>query len=77
MKSVKVLGSGCTKCKQLYDNVKKVSEDNGIEIKLEKVEDFTEMMKYNILATPALVVDEDLKFSGKVCSVDELKTILQ
>ena len=66
MKKVEVLGGGCKKCKILAEQVTLAAEQAGIEIELVKVEDFNEIMKYGVMVTPALVIDGDLKFSGKV-----------
>jgi small redox-active disulfide protein 2 len=72
MKKVEVLGGGCAKCKILAEQVVIAAEQAGVEIELVKVEDFTEIMKYGVMVTPALVVDGDLKFSGKVVKAKDL-----
>ena len=73
---VKVLGPGCAKCKTTYNVVEKVIKDNQLDARLTKVEDIMEMMSYNILSTPAVVVDEVVKIKGHVPSEDEVKKAL-
>ncbi|ACD91057.1 MAG: thioredoxin family protein [Chlorobium limicola] len=76
MKQVKILGTGCAKCNQLADAVKAVIAREGIEASVEKVEDIQRIMAYNVLATPALVVDEEVRCKGRVPGLDELKDLL-
>ena len=71
-----ILGTGCTKCKKLYERVKKVLAENKIEATVTKQEDIMEIMKYNVLATPAIVVNGIVKSSGKLLSEKEISTIL-
>ncbi len=73
---VKVLGSGCAKCKTTYNVVEKVIKENNLDVKLSKVDDIMEMMSYNILSTPAVVVDGDVKIKGRVPSESEIKELL-
>jgi len=77
MKSIKVLGPGCTKCKNLEKNVRDAVAKLSGEYKIEKIEDFQEMAKYGMLSSPGLVVDEKLISAGKVQSVDELVLLLK
>ena len=72
MKNVKILGTGCPKCKRTEAVVKEAITKFGIEAEVYKVEDIQEIMKYNILTTPAVVVDEVVKIKGRVPSVDEV-----
>lgn len=76
MKKIKILGSGCAKCNQLADAVKAVIAAEGIDASVEKVEDMQQIMAYNILSTPALVVDERVVCKGRTPSYDELKEML-
>jgi small redox-active disulfide protein 2 len=55
---IKILGTGCSKCKTLEEITRKVVKDNGIDDNITKVEDIVEIMKFNIMTTPALVVNE-------------------
>ena len=72
---IKVLGPGCSKCKTTYQVVEKVIKENNLDVKLTKVDDIMEMMNYNIMTTPAIVVDEVVKIKGKVPTEREVKEI--
>jgi small redox-active disulfide protein 2 len=73
---IEVLGTGCSKCKALEKVVREVVEQNGIDAGIRKVEDIVEIMKYNVMTTPALVVDGKVVVKGRVPSNEELKQIL-
>lgn len=73
---VKVLGPGCCKCKTAYNVVEKVIKENNLDITLTKVDDIMEMMSYNILSTPAIVVNGEVKIKGRVPSENEIKELL-
>lgn len=73
---IKVLGSGCKKCATLEEHVKQALADQGVEASIEKVTDFSDIAKYNVMKTPALVIDEKVVSYGKVNSVDEIKSFL-
>jgi small redox-active disulfide protein 2 len=73
---IEVLGTGCAKCTTLYDNVKSALTELGIEAEVVKVQDIPSIMKYGVMSTPALVVDGQVKFSGKAPGVTELKGLL-
>lgn len=77
MKNIKILGTGCPKCKQTTALVEEVVKTSGVEASIEKVEDIMEIMKYDVLSTPALVVDEEIKIQGRVPSKVEVTAILQ
>ncbi|MFA6260307.1 MAG: thioredoxin family protein [Bacteroidia bacterium] len=76
MKTIKVLGPGCAKCKTTYNNVLEAVKHSGIEAEVIKVEDIEEMMKYNILTTPVLIIDEVIKVKGRVANVQEIMQFL-
>ena len=76
MMEIEILGTGCRKCKTLEDVTRKVVKDNGIDANVTKVEDIVEIMKYNIMTTPALVVNEKIVSKGRIPSVDEIKQFL-
>lgn len=76
MKHIKILGTGCPKCKQLTALVEHIVKETGIDATVEKVEDIMEIMKYNILSTPALVIDEKVSIKGRVPSKLELEELL-
>jgi small redox-active disulfide protein 2 len=77
VKSVKVLGPGCKKCKQLEQNVREAASKLSGEFNIEKIEDYQVMGQYGMLATPGLVIDEKLISTGKVYSIEELIEILK
>ncbi len=77
MKTIKVLGTGCSKCKTTFQNVEEAVKQLGVEIELIKVEDIEEMMKYNVLTTPVLVIDEEIKIKGRIAQIDEIKELLK
>ncbi len=63
---IKVLGTGCAKCNKLYAEAEKAIAHSGVKAELEKVEKIEEIIKYGIMAPPALVLDEEVKASGRV-----------
>lgn len=73
---IKVLGPGCAKCRATYKTVEKVVGDNHLDVQLDKVEDIMEMMAYNIMSTPAVVVDGTVKIKGHVPTEAEVKKAL-
>ena len=76
MRKLQILGVGCAKCKTLAENARKAIADAGIEAEIEKVEDIKEIMKFNILMTPGLVIDGEVKAAGRVLSPEEIKKLL-
>ena len=76
MKKIQILGTGCPKCRQLAENAKEAAEALSIEYELEKVTDLNDIMKFGVMMTPALAVDGEVKVSGKLASVDEIKEFL-
>jgi small redox-active disulfide protein 2 len=73
---IKILGTGCAKCKTAQAVVEKVVSENGVDATITKVEDIVEIMKYNVMFTPAIVVDEVVKIKGRVPSEKEVKQVL-
>ena len=73
---IKILGTGCPKCKTLEKLTRDVVTENGINATIIKVEDIREIMKFNIMTTPALVVNGEVLMKGRVPSVDELSVLL-
>lgn len=73
---IEILGTGCAKCKTLYENTKKAVAESGVSAEIVKVEDIPSIMKYGVMSTPALVVDGKVKSSGQVSSVVEIMSML-
>lgn len=73
---IKVLGTGCAKCKTTYQAIEKVIKENNLDVKLTKVEDIVEILNSGVMATPAVVVDGAVKMKGRVPSENEVKQIL-
>ncbi len=73
---IKILGTGCAKCKTTQAVVEKVVAQAGINATIIKVEDIMEIMKYNVLATPAVVIDGVVKIKGRVPSEAEVRSAL-
>ena len=76
MKEIKVLGTGCSKCTTLYDNVKNAVAELGIDAVVEKEQDIMKIMDYNVMSVPALVVDSNVLSTGKVLTIEEVKKLL-
>ena len=76
MKTVKILGTGCKNCNQMENMVQSVINQLNLNIKIEKVEDIQEIMKYNIMSTPAIVIDEKVVLKGRVPSKSEIIELL-
>lgn len=77
MIEVKVLGPGCPKCQSTYNNVLEALKQTNIEANVVKVEDIEEMMKYNVLTTPVLMIDGEIKIKGRVAQVNEIIELLK
>lgn len=73
---IKILGTGCAKCKTTQSVVEKVVAESGIEATITKIEDIMDIMKYNVISTPAIVVDEVVKIKGRVPSETEVRKAL-
>ena len=73
---IKVLGSGCAKCKTTYEMIEKIVKENQLDATLSKVEDIVELLNYGIMTTPAIVVDGEVKLKGHVPTESEIKKIL-
>ncbi len=74
--NLKILGTGCAKCKSLEKVTKEVVAENNIDAEVQKVEDIVEIMAYGIMTTPALVINEKVAFSGRVPSKSEIKSFI-
>ena len=73
---IKILGTGCPKCKSLEKITHEVVQENNIEASISKVEDIMEIMNFGVVSTPGLVVDGEVKLSGRLPSRDEIKKFL-
>ena len=71
---LQVLGTGCPKCKQLAELTEAAATELGLDYELEKITDINAIMQMGVMMTPALAVDGQVKVSGKVPSVDEIKS---
>ena len=76
MKKLQILGTGCPKCKKLMEITEEAAKASGIEYELTKVTDMVEIMKFNIMTTPALVVDGEVKVTGRIPKPDELQKMI-
>ena len=76
MLTVKILGSGCANCKRLEQIARKAVVDLAVEAEVIKVTDYNDIMKYPILSTPGLVINEKLVSSGRIPSPAEVTTWL-
>ncbi len=73
---IKVLGSGCARCKQLEKVTRIAVEETKLQASVEKVEDIQKIMEYAVMRTPALVINEKVVMTGQVPRIAELKEIL-
>lgn len=76
-KTIKILGTGCPKCKTMTGIVQEVVSENNIDATIEKVEDIMEIMKFNVMTTPALVVDDIITIKGRVPNKSEVLEVLK
>ena len=76
MMKFQVLGSGCTKCKTLGQHAEAAAQALGLEYELEKVTDMNAIIDAGVTRTPALAVNGEIKSTGKVLSVDDIKALL-
>ena len=73
---IKILGTGCAKCKTLEKLTREVVAANGFNANITKVEDITEIMKFHIMSTPALVINDKVEIKGRIPSSEEIKQLL-
>lgn len=76
MFKIKVLGSGCTKCQKLAETCSAVADSLELDYQLVKVTDVEEIMEYGVMSTPALVIDEQVKLTGRLASPAEIKALM-
>ena len=73
---IEILGTGCAKCKALYENTQKAVAASGVSAEVVKVEDIPSIMKYGVMSTPALVIDGKVRSSGQVVTIVEIMGML-
>ena len=73
---IKVLGTGCAKCKSLEKITRKAVDELNLDASVEKVEDIQKIMEYAVMRTPALVINEKVVLSGQLPKITELKSLL-
>jgi len=76
MKKIQILGTGCPKCNKLYAAAKEAAETAGVEYELEKITDMNRFADFGVMFTPALVMDGEVKTSGKVPAVEDIVKML-
>jgi len=77
MMKVQILGTGCPKCRKLEENAVAAVNELGRNFELEKISDINEIMKFGVMMTPGLAIDGDVKSTGKVLSVEEIKKLVE
>ena len=75
--TLKILGTGCSKCKTLEKVTAEVVKENNLDADIQKVEDIMQIMSYRVITTPALVVNEKVVFSGRIPSKSEIKSYIE
>ena len=76
MKTIQILGPGCTKCRKLVENTMAAVSESGAECDVEKVTDINEIVAKGVMSTPALVIDGEVKTVGKVLTVEQIKEMI-
>ena len=74
MKNIKVLGTGCAKCKTTVTLINQVAKQLGVTIKLEKIEDLPQIMAYGVMSTPAVVVNEQVVHKGSIPTREQIES---
>ncbi len=74
---IKILGSGCSKCTQLYNEVRKADQELQSGAEIIKVENMKEIVGYGVMRTPALVINDKVKVAGKIPTVEEIKELIK
>jgi small redox-active disulfide protein 2 len=74
---IKVLGTGCARCKQLEKTVREAVDELGIDAEVEKVTELSDIMSYGLMATPGLVVNGEVRLAGRLPKLAEVKSILE
>ncbi len=74
---IKILGTGCAKCKKLEESARKAVEEAGITAQIEKVTELDKIMDYSVMMTPALVIDEKVVSTGKLLAVSDIVKLIK
>ena len=74
---IQILGTGCPKCKKLTEVVESAANASGVEYELEKVTDINDIVSFGVMSTPALVVNGEVKVTGRIPSQQELEDIIK
>ena len=74
---IKILGTGCPSCKELFETTQQAVSELGIEAKVVKEEDMVKIMQYNVFSVPAVVIDEKVVSVGKKLSLEQVKNLLK
>lgn len=77
MVRIQILGTGCPKCMKLLENARAAADQLGVECEIEKVTDLSEIMRFGVMLTPALVIDGQVISSGKVLTGEQIRSALQ
>jgi small redox-active disulfide protein 2 len=77
MKNIKILGTGCPKCKRTIELVQEAVNETGVEATIEKVDDIMDIMKYDVMSTPAIVINDVIAIKGRVPSKSEVVDLIQ
>ena len=77
MKKIQILGTGCPKCRAMTQNAETAAKELGLEYTMDKVTDIKEIMKFGVMATPAMVIDGQVKTAGKLLNIQEIKEMLK
>ena len=73
---IKILGTGCAKCKAMTNVVQAVVIKNNFDVNIEKIEDIAEILKFDIISTPALIINDDIAIIGRIPSKEEVLKLL-
>lgn len=74
---IKILGSGCCRCKKTYDTVKQVVEEDNVDATIEYVTDIAKILEYDIMSMPAIVIDGKVVLNGQVPMAAQVRQILK
>lgn len=74
---IEILGTGCPKCKKLYENTLSAVKASGISAEVEKIEDMEKILNAGIMSTPAIAIDGIVKSAGKLLSPDEISALIK